>query len=55
MYSNPLPLSGLTIIDNPTDVTIQIEERKVKFDDSVTSKSAIIGDVPRFTETRDCT
>ena len=36
MYTNPLPLTNLTVINDPTDVEIQIEQRKVKFDDSIT-------------------
>ena len=35
MYDNELPLSRLTIINYPTTVKIQVEKRRVKFDNSI--------------------
>lgn len=35
MFTNPLPLTGLTVINHPKHVTIQVELRKVKLDDSI--------------------
>lgn len=36
MFENKLPLSGLTVINNPVSLDIQIEKRKVKLVDSIT-------------------
>lgn len=35
MYENKLPLSGLTVLNNPVNLDIQIEKRKVKLVDSI--------------------